>query len=112
KGIEPEEVRITGGGAKSDLWTQIQADIFGYKIKKTSINEGPAFGAALLAGVGAGIFESVDEAIKETVNARTVARPNREKEQIYNQLYEIYKSLYSSLEGDYQRLASIESPGN
>lgn len=112
KDIEPEEVRITGGGAKSDLWTQIQADIFGYKIKKTSINEGPAFGAALLAGVGAGIFESVDEAIEKTVNARTVARPNEEREQIYNEIYEIYRSLYSSLEGDYQRLATIESPSN
>lgn len=112
KDIEPEEVRITGGGAKSNLWTQIQANIFGYKIKQTSINEGPAFGAALLAGVGAGIFKNVDEAIKETVNARTVARPNREKEQLYNQLYEIYKSLYSSLEEDYERLANIESPGN
>lgn len=112
KDIVPEEVRITGGGANSDLWTQIQADIFGYKIKKTSINEGPAFGAALLAGVGAGIYENVDEAVKETVNTRIVARPNREREQIYNQLYEIYRSLYSSLEAEYQNLAAIESPSS
>lgn len=109
KDIEPEEIRITGGGANSELWTRIQADVFGYKIKKTAINEGPAFGAALLAGVGADIFLDVDEAIEKSVNARTVAQPREDKEQIYDRLYKIYRSLYSSLREEYKSLAAIKS---
>jgi xylulokinase len=110
KEIEPREIRITGGGASSDLWTQIQADIFGYKIKKTSINEGPAFGAALLAGVGADIYRDVNQATSETVEARIVAEPRRDKERIYNELYGVYRSLYGSLKGDFKSLAGIEEP--
>ena len=110
KGVEPEEVRITGGGARSELWTQIQADVFGYKIKKTAINEGPAFGAALLAGVGAGIYSDVDQATGETVRARTVAEPRPEKVEIYDELYGLYRSVYSSLKGDYKRLAGVNIP--
>jgi len=108
KEIEPREIRITGGGANSDLWTQIQADIFGYKIKKTSINEGPAFGAALLAGVGAGIYRDVNQATSETIEARTVAEPRRDREQFYNELYGVYRSLYGSLKDDFKSLADIE----
>ena len=109
KNIEPQEVRITGGGAKSDLWTDILSDVFGCKIKKTALNEGPAFGAALLAGVGADVFGSVDEAIRKTVVAKTVAKPDKENGRVYDQLYRIYGSLYGDLRDEYKKLAAVDN---
>ncbi len=107
KEITPQEVRITGGGANSDLWAQIQADVFDLEVKKTSLNEGPAFGAALLAGVGAGVYEDVEQATEETISTRTVAEPRGEVKAVYDELYEVYCSLYHSLREDYQNLANI-----
>lgn len=108
KGVEPKEIRITGGGARSDIWSQIQADVFGHELKKVSVDEGPAFGAALLAGVGSGIYEDVDQAVNETVNVTTAAEPNKGNTRFYDELYEVYGSLYSSLKSDFRDLSRIE----
>ena len=56
------QVRATGGGARSALWRELQADIYGVPIRRTTADEGPAHGAALLAGVAAGLYRDVDEA--------------------------------------------------
>ena len=109
KGITPEQVRITGGGANSELWTQILADILGQELTKTSVNEGPAFGAALLAGVGAGIYEDVDQAIDQTIRVRTVSTPTQSHRELYDGIYEIYQSLYVSLRADYKKLARLKA---
>jgi len=108
KGIEPEEIRITGGGARSDIWSRIQADVFGHELKKVSVDEGPAFGAALLAGVGSGIYEDVDQAVTETVDVTTAAEPDEGNARFYDKLYEVYGSLYSSLKSDFRDLSRIE----
>ena len=107
KGIEPEEIRITGGGARSDIWSRIQADIFGHELKKVSVDEGPAFGAALLAGVGSGVYKDVNQAVRETVNVTTAAEPDEDNTRFYDKLYEVYGSLYSSLESDFRDLSRI-----
>jgi xylulokinase len=61
-GVPVEEVRATGGGARSLLWRCLQADVYGVPIKRTIADEGPAYGAALLAGVAAGAYGSAEEA--------------------------------------------------
>ncbi|GMV25437.1 MAG: xylulokinase [Phycisphaerae bacterium] len=66
-GVPVRAVRIGGGGAKSALWRQMQADLYGLPVITTNTEEGPAFGAALLAGVGANVWTSVEEATRATI---------------------------------------------
>jgi len=106
-GVEPEQIRVTGGGGKSELWRGIQADIFGQEVVTTAVDEGPAYGAALLAGTGAGIFDSVEEGVERCVKVTSSQQPSPENQKVYEDLYPIYRSLYKSLEEDYEKLAEF-----
>lgn len=75
-GVEAGEVRVTGGGANSDLWMQLLADVLEAKCKKIEGGEGPALGAALLAGVGAGVWNDVGEACRRTVRIGAAFEPS------------------------------------
>src|SRR5207237_9843899 len=61
-GTDPEQIRATGGGARSPFWRQLLADVLGRPVVRTAADEGPAYGAALLAGMTAGVSASIDEA--------------------------------------------------
>lgn len=106
-GVSPEQIRVTGGGAKSKLWRQIQSDVFNREVATTSVDEGPAYGAALLAGAGSGVYENVDTAIKECVSIETTQQPTPKNVNRYEDLYPIYRSLYKSLKEDYEDLANF-----
>ncbi len=106
-GVEPEQIRVTGGGAKSDIWRGIQADIFGQEVVTTAVDEGPAYGAGLLAGTGAGVFDSVGEAVETCVEVASSQQPRAENLSVYEDLYPIYRSLYTSLKEDYEKLAEF-----
>ena len=97
QGLRLEQVRATGGGAKSSLWRQIIADILGVELVTTNAQEGPAFGAALLAGVACGIYPSVQQACATTVRVVERTDPNPATAQVYTQAYETYKALYPAL---------------
>ena len=73
--VPVEQVRVGGGGARSALWRQIQADVYGHAVETVAAEEGAAYGAALLAGVGAGVWPSVDEACDAVVTTAGVTRP-------------------------------------
>ncbi len=90
-------VRVSGGGAKSEIWRQIQADIFGFPLSTITIDEGPALGVALLAGVGAGIYSSVEEACSAVVKVARGASVIEENARIYDRYYDVYRSLYPAL---------------
>jgi xylulokinase len=106
-GVQPAQIRVTGGGAKSKLWRQILADVFNAEVLTMQADEGPAFGAALLAGVGAGIYPSVQEAVKNTVALGDACEPKSENSKRYEEIYPLFKSLYQSLKGDYQKAFDI-----
>jgi len=106
-GVEVSEVRASGGGGKSPLWRQMQADVFGTDIATIQSSEGPALGVALLAGVGVGIYKSVTEACDTTIKVKTKQAANMELNSKYQKFYEIYKRLYNSLKEDYKDLAAI-----
>jgi len=97
QGLELEQLRATGGGAKSPIWRQILADVLGVQLVTTTSQEGPAFGAALLAGVASGVYASVQQACKATVRVVEHTEPNRELESIYARAYEKYRMLYPAL---------------
>jgi len=106
-GITPTEVRITGGGAKSKVWQQMMADIFKVEVKTIQADEGPAFGAAIIAAVGGKIFDSFDEATKEFVKLGKSIEPIPKNSEIYDELYDIYRSLYKPLKDKYEKLFEI-----
>jgi xylulokinase len=97
QGLQIEQLRATGGGAKSSLWRQIIADILNTELVVTNASEGPAFGAALLAGVASGVYASVQEACKQTIRIVERTEPNAATQSVYTQAYEIYTALYPAL---------------
>jgi xylulokinase len=97
QGIPIEQIRATGGGAKSPIWRQVIADILGVELVTTSNTEGPAFGAALLAGVAGGVYSSVEEACTATVHIAERTSPQKETAAVYADAYGVYQALYPAL---------------
>ncbi len=99
---------VCGGGGKSPVWRQILSDAFNTEVKTISTDEGPALGAAILAGVGAGVFESVEQACENYIKTDIIIKPNKINYEKYLKLHKIYKNLYNSLKDDYKALAQLE----
>jgi xylulokinase len=97
QGLKLEQVRATGGGAKSPLWRQIIADVLGVELVTTNAQEGPAFGAALLAGVASGIYSSVQQACEATIRIGERTLPQSDKLVAYARAYEQFRALYPAL---------------
>lgn len=96
-GIDVKKVRLTGGGAKSKLWRNIIANIFNTDVEIINCEEGPAFGAAILAMTGDKAFENVEEAAQSLIKVTETLSPSGELVELYNKRYEVYKKLYPSL---------------
>jgi xylulokinase len=96
-GVPVKSIRLGGGGARSPLWQQIQADIYGMPVELVAADEGAAYGAALLAGVGAGIWPSVDAACKTAVHVAKKIEPIAKNVDLMNRRYEEYRKLYPAL---------------
>jgi len=96
-GIDVKKVRLTGGGAKSELWRNIAANIFNTDVEIINCEEGPAFGAAILAMAGDKAFDSVEEAAKSLIQVKETISPSAELVKLYNERYEVYKKFYPSL---------------
>jgi len=105
--ISSEKVVLFGGGAKSNIWRQIIADVFNTKIVTLNIKEGPAYGAALIAGVGVGIYSSMEDAVAKIIREVNEISPLEKNVKKYKKLYKIYKSLYSDLKVHFKELADI-----
>jgi xylulokinase len=106
-GVSLETVRATGGGAKSPLWRSVLASLLGARVLTAPTDAGPAFGAAILAGVGAGRWVSVAEAGEALVDITGETLPNPELEQIYAGYHRLYDALYPSLAGRFAELARL-----
>ena len=97
--VPVETIRLGGGGARAHLWRQIQADIYGHAVEILSAEEGAAYGAALLAGVGCGAWSSVDEACKETISIASRVEPQTEVSAFMDARYAMFRELYPALRG-------------
>ena len=91
------EVRLGGGGARAELWRQIQAEIYGRTVSTVKAEEGAAYGAAILAGVGVGQWPDVESACHEVVKIDRVVDPDRKSAEIMNSCYEVYRRIYPAL---------------
>ena len=106
QGLPIEQVRITGGGARGALWRQILADVLETELATTQAQEGPSFGAALLAGVAAGVYPSVEAACAAAVRLGERTTPEETNTRIYNTYYPIYQELYPALKASFARLGA------
>lgn len=106
-GVNVGQVRASGGGGKSPLWRQMQADIFNSEICTINASEGPAFGVAILAGVGSGVYKSVQEACEATIQVKTKQQPDQAVTAKYNEYYKLYRKLYQSLKQDFKALSQL-----
>jgi xylulokinase len=96
-GVPVESIRLGGGGSRSALWRQIQADVYGHAVDTAGADEGAAYGAAILAAVGIGLWPTVDAACDALVRgaAKTIPRP--EVVSLMNDRYNAYTCIYPAL---------------
>jgi xylulokinase len=106
-GIGSTEVRASGGGGRSPLWRQMQADMFETDIVTVNSSEGGALGVALLAGVGTGLYKSVPEACDAVIKISSRQEPIEENTKVYKRYYEVYKNLYKALKSSFMDVTEI-----
>jgi xylulokinase len=95
-GVPVNSIRLGGGGARSRLWRQIQADVYGKEVEVVEAEEGAAYGAAILAGVGARIWNTVDEACAAVVRVAARVKPANDALATLNRHYQAYRKVYSA----------------
>jgi xylulokinase len=107
--VPVRQIRASGGGSKSPLWRQIQADVFGQKVVTINAEEGPAYGVALLAAVGSGAFKNVEEACDATIRVVKETKPNAAARKMHDKAFPIYQDLYRDLKHEFKRIAALEN---
>jgi xylulokinase len=103
--IPVKEIRLSGGGARSEFWRQMQADVYGQRVVTINAEEGPAFGVALLAAAGTGAYKDVVEACEATIRIVDRTNPTAAGKRCYDAAYPIYQKLYLSLRDDFRSIA-------
>ncbi len=101
-GVAPQRATICGGGAKSPLWRKIVANIMNLSIDTVEVEEGPAYGGAILAAVADGRYESVEEACKAIVKRKDTTEPEADLVDKYEKNYQRYRKLYPMLKEFYE----------
>lgn len=98
-GVDPKRTKICGGGAKSPLWRKIIANVMNMKVDIIESEEGPGYGAAILAAVGCGVYPSVEEAAKKLVKVVATEEPDPELVAKYEERYRKFRKFYPALKG-------------
>lgn len=106
-GVPVSEVRAAGGGAKSPLWRQIQADVTGYPHAALAADEGPAFGAALLAAVGTEAYPTVPDACRSVVRTASETTPDAGAHRAYGRYGDVYRALYPALKDQFAAVSAV-----
>jgi xylulokinase len=96
-GVEAEVARVSGGGARSELWLRVVASVLGLPLERTEAEEGAAYGAALLGAVKEGVFADAHEAVAATVRVRDRVEPDPDWQAAYDAGYARYRQLYPTL---------------
>lgn len=108
-GIPVAEVRAGGGGAKSDVWRQIHADVSGYPHAALAVEEGPALGAAILAMAGTHAYASVGDACRAVVQTAETCVPQADAHGVYQKFYPLYRALYPALQAQFAAVSDAVS---
>ena len=106
-GVPIGQIRASGGGARSEFWRQLQADIYGRPVVTINASEGPAYGVALLAGVGTGVWSSVEQACEATISVEEEAATDPGRAALYGKYYPVYRQLYQCLKDEFDKITEI-----
>lgn len=106
-GVTMTEMMACGGGGTSPLWRQMLADVYNCPVKTVKSKEGPALGAAILAGVGAGLYPSVQAACEQMIETNPSQEPIPENVPRYEEFYQVYRSLYPALKENFKELSRL-----
>jgi xylulokinase len=106
QGYRPGYARVTNGGAHSQLWRQITADVLGLRLEEIVDHPGSSLGAAFVAGMGIGAFEEWGQ-IEQFIKIAGVTEPNLENHARYRQFFHLYRDVYESLKDKFPKLAAI-----
>ncbi|OPZ11004.1 MAG: Xylulose kinase [candidate division BRC1 bacterium ADurb.BinA364] len=106
-GTPIRQIRLTGGGAKSALWRQIQADIYGQPVATINVDEGPAFGAAIIAGVGVGVYKDFASVCSSLIQVTRTIDPIPENVARLNDNYALFRELYPALKGSMAKAGAL-----
>jgi xylulokinase len=102
-----EAIFHSGGGARSDVWSQIKADIYGRKVMTFESGEGTILGSAILAGVGAGLFPDPASGAESCLRVAKVFEPRPEWKPRYDALFEVFEKVHDALQGPFRNLADV-----
>jgi len=105
--VAPEAMLACGGGAKSPFWRQMMADMYDMPVSILQNTEGPALGAAILAGVGAGVYKDVPSACDEILKESDQLLPDKERHAAYEPYFDLYQKLYPALKESFHTLAKL-----
>jgi xylulokinase len=106
-GVKISTMIACGGGGTSALWRQMLADVFSCPVQTAASKEGPALGAAILAGTGVGIFKSVEQGCDAVVKVNAPQKPCGENSKQYEEYYELYRKLYPAMKESFCLLAAL-----
>jgi xylulokinase len=96
-GARIEVANIGGGGSRSDVWCQIRADVLGMSLRRTSVPDAAALGAAILAGVGSGAFGMLEPAVRQLVQFERIFEPDARLSAVYDERFQHFRALYDTL---------------
>jgi xylulokinase len=105
--VPMDEVRAAGGGARSEVWLQIQADVTGLPHLRLNVEEGPAYGAAILAGAATGRFDDIASATDRFLRPIAGVTPNPDHRARYDDAYGLYRSLYRQCADEFPKTAAL-----
>ena len=104
--VPVKQIRVSGGGSKNPLFRQLQADVFGKKVVSLKVEQGAAYGVALLAAVGDGAYKNIEAACKATIEVASETDVNRKDAKCYDALFPIYQRLYKQLKPEFAALSA------
>jgi xylulokinase len=105
--IDIKIIRLSGGGARSEFWRQLQADVYDKTVATINAGEGPAYGAAILAGVGTGVWSTVPQACRAVISETERRRPNRKAAALYQRHHKQFQRFYAALADEFGHMAQI-----
>ena len=106
-GVSIDDMMVCGGGGRSHLWRQMLADLYGCRVSTVCTDEGPALGAAIIAGAAAGVYSSIEEACGSIIKKGKIQNPVAENATAYEGYYRLYRKLYSDLKESFEDLSIL-----
>jgi xylulokinase len=107
-GVTVDSIKASGGGSKSPLWRQIQADVLNLPVLSMLTQEGSAYGAAMTVALSLGHFESLEALCQKWIRVRERILPRSDQAAVYKRYFSLYKGIYTSLKGFYRDTVEIE----